>query len=58
MLLEGVSLPGENLKCLHRDNGSKKRLGRLANATGLSEQKVEWLKHDTRSLRETREACG
>lgn len=53
-----LSLPGGSHECLHRNNGSKNTLGRLGKATGLSEQKAEWLKKDSGSVKEIREAWG
>ena len=57
VLLE-LSLPGGSHECLHRNNGSKNTLGRLGKATGLSEQKAEWLKKDSGSVKEIRERPG
>ena len=53
VLLEDHLSPGGNHECLWRN-----MLGRLGKATGLFKPQAEWLKKDTGSLREIREAWG
>lgn len=58
VLLEDCLSPGGNHECVCRNNRSKNMLGRLGKATGLFKPQAEWLKKDTGSLREIREAWG
>lgn len=58
VLLEDRLSPGGNHECVCRNNRSKNMLGRLGKATGLFKPQAEWLKKDTGSLREIREAWG
>ena len=58
VLLEDHLSPGGNHECLWRNSRSKNMLGRLGKAPGLFKPQAEWLKKDTGSLREIREAWG